>query len=389
VASSEEPVPEETQGHSEGSRPARLDAEARRVQIIDAAWALLESDGVAAMAIDEVAEAAGVSRSLVYTYFGDRDSLVAEVYLRVLERIDDELSPQLPHGMPVSRQAAVERTRALLQFAADHPAAWRLLVTDSVRRHPTVAAARAVRVARVTDGIDGGGPPLVADATFGLLESGVLHWVDERELPLEAAAELLTTTLWSGLTQIRAEKRPEIPRDHEIAGRQGVPTAGPVATTVERMATPPPYEIDDDTTYVATIATDRGDIVMELDPQLAPTTVNNFVALARKGYYDGLAFHRVVPEFVIQGGCPEGTGRGGPGYNFADEPVKGDYTHGAVAMANAGPDTNGSQFFICIDDCTSKLDKAYNLFGHVTEGLELADAVQAGERMNSVTISEK
>ena len=93
---------------------------------------------------------------------------------------------------------------------------------------------------------------------------------------------------------------------------------------------------------------------MDLDPQLAPNTVNNFVGLARDGYYDGLTFHRVVPEFVIQGGCPEGSGRGGPGYKFADEPVKGEYTLGAVAMANSGPDTNGSQFFICIDDCQTQ-----------------------------------
>jgi cyclophilin family peptidyl-prolyl cis-trans isomerase len=154
------------------------------------------------------------------------------------------------------------------------------------------------------------------------------------------------------------------------------------------MATPPPYEIDDSAVYRATIATDRGDIVMELDPKLAPNTVNNFVALARQGYYDGLTFHRVVPEFVIQGGDPEGSGRGGPGYKFADEPVKGEYTLGAVAMANAGPDTNGSQFFICIDDCTRKLDKAYNLFGYVTSGVELAQQIKVGDVMRSVTIEQ-
>ena len=96
-------------------------------------------------------------------------------------------------------------------------------------------------------------------------------------------------------------------------------------------------------------------MVLDLDPKLAPNTVNNFVALARQGYYDGLTFHRVVPDFVIQGGCPEGTGTGGPGYKFEDEPVQGEYTLGAVAMANAGPNTNGSQFFVCIDDCTRKL----------------------------------
>jgi cyclophilin family peptidyl-prolyl cis-trans isomerase len=154
------------------------------------------------------------------------------------------------------------------------------------------------------------------------------------------------------------------------------------------VTTPPAHEIDDTKRYRATIETDRGRIVLELDPQLAPQTVNNFVALARQGYYDGLTFHRVVPEFVIQAGCPEGTGRGGPGYRFADEPVRGEYTLGAVAMANAGPGTNGSQFFICIDDCRSKLAKSYNLFGHVTEGVDVAQAVAVGDVMRSVTIEE-
>jgi len=154
------------------------------------------------------------------------------------------------------------------------------------------------------------------------------------------------------------------------------------------MATPPAHEIDDKATYRVDIATDKGTIVMELDPKLAPTTVNNFVALARQGYYDGLTFHRVVPEFVIQGGCPEGSGRGGPGYKFEDEPVQGEYTLGAVAMANAGPNTNGSQFFICIDDCTRKLDKAYNLFGFVTEGIEITSQIRQGDKMQTVKVTE-
>jgi peptidyl-prolyl cis-trans isomerase B (cyclophilin B) len=155
------------------------------------------------------------------------------------------------------------------------------------------------------------------------------------------------------------------------------------------MATPPAFEIDENATYEVTLATDRGDIVMELDPKLAPNTVNNFVVQARSGFYDGLTFHRVVPEFVIQGGDPEGSGRGGPGYRFADEPVRGEYTLGAVAMANAGPDTNGSQFFICIDDCTRKLDKLYNLFGYVTSGVEVAQSVQVGDVMRTVTVVER
>jgi peptidyl-prolyl cis-trans isomerase B (cyclophilin B) len=154
------------------------------------------------------------------------------------------------------------------------------------------------------------------------------------------------------------------------------------------MTAQPESQIDDNKLYRVTIDTERGPIVMELDPQLAPTTVNNFVGLARQGYYDGLTFHRVVPEFVVQGGCPEGTGRGGPGYRFEDEPVQGEYTVGAVAMANAGPDTNGSQFFICIDDCTTKLAKSYNLFGHVTGGLDVAQGVSVGDVMRSVTVDE-
>ena len=154
------------------------------------------------------------------------------------------------------------------------------------------------------------------------------------------------------------------------------------------MASPPAYEIDDSATYEVVIATDRGDIVLELDPKLAPNSVNNFVALARQGFYDNVSFHRVVPEFVIQGGDPEGSGRGGPGYRFADEPVKGEYTLGAVAMANAGPDTNGSQFFICIDDCTRKLDKAYNLFGFVTDGMDVALNTKVGDVMKTVAVEE-
>ncbi|WP_436795925.1 peptidylprolyl isomerase [Actinospongicola halichondriae] len=155
------------------------------------------------------------------------------------------------------------------------------------------------------------------------------------------------------------------------------------------MAKPYDMQIDLDTVYEVTFATDKGDIVAEMDPKAAPKTVNEFVCKTRDGFYDGLTFHRVVPDFVVQGGDPEGTGRGGPGYKFEDEPVQGEYTLGALAMANAGPNTNGSQFFICIDDCTRKLDKLYNLFGHVTSGVEIAQSIAVGDKMNSVTITEK
>ena len=155
------------------------------------------------------------------------------------------------------------------------------------------------------------------------------------------------------------------------------------------MAQQPEPQTDESKLYRTTITTSRGTIVMDLDPQLAPGTVNNFVGLARQGYYDGLTFHRVVPEFVVQGGCPQGSGTGGPGYKFADEPVHGEYVVGAVAMANSGPNTNGSQFFICIDDCTRKLSKDYNLFGFVVEGVEIAQAIAVGDVMQTIIVEER
>jgi len=155
------------------------------------------------------------------------------------------------------------------------------------------------------------------------------------------------------------------------------------------MADKPEPQTDTGTIYRVTITTDRGPIVMDLDPQLAPNTVNNFIGLTRQGYYDGLTFHRVVSSFVIQGGCPQGTGTGDAGYKFEDEPVKGEYTLGAVAMANAGPNTNGSQFFVCIEDCTRKLSKDYNLFGHVVEGVDVAQEIQVGDVMRSLEIEER
>ncbi|HEU5152921.1 MAG TPA: peptidylprolyl isomerase [Iamia sp.] len=155
------------------------------------------------------------------------------------------------------------------------------------------------------------------------------------------------------------------------------------------MAKQPDMQIDTNVRYEVVFATAKGDITAVLDPALAPQTVNNFVVQARAGFYDGLTFHRVVPGFVIQGGDPEGTGRGGPGYKFADEPVRAEYILGALAMANAGPNTNGSQFFICIDDCTRKLDKLYNLFGFVTSGIEVAQSIEVGDVMTTVTVTEK
>jgi cyclophilin family peptidyl-prolyl cis-trans isomerase len=135
----------------------------------------------------------------------------------------------------------------------------------------------------------------------------------------------------------------------------------------------------------AIVKTSKGTIEFNLYSDRAPKTVSNFVYLAELGYYNDLIFHRVEPGFVIQGGDPTGTGAGGPGYKFEDETVVGDYKAGTVAMANAGPDTNGSQFFICIEDQPS-LPKLYNLFGQVTVGLDIVEKIQRGDKIESVTI---
>jgi cyclophilin family peptidyl-prolyl cis-trans isomerase len=127
----------------------------------------------------------------------------------------------------------------------------------------------------------------------------------------------------------------------------------------------------------AKIQTTKGDIDVEIDVDGAPKAANNFLDLAAKGFYDGVIFHRVVPGFVIQGGDPTGTGRGGPGYQFADEPFPGEYGRGTLAMANAGPNTNGSQFFICLADLSKSLPKKYTIFGKVTAGLDVVDAIAA------------
>ena len=141
--------------------------------------------------------------------------------------------------------------------------------------------------------------------------------------------------------------------------------------------------------YLVTMNTSKGTITLCLDPALAPNTVNNFVFLTRNQFYNGLKFHRVVADFVIQGGDPLGTGSGGPGYKFNDEPVKGEYTAGALAMANSGANTNGSQFFICTVDDTKKLAKSYNLFGYVASGMDVVLKIAQGDTMTSVTVQEQ
>ena len=147
--------------------------------------------------------------------------------------------------------------------------------------------------------------------------------------------------------------------------------------------------IDPSKKYTATFNTSRGEIVCELFAKDKPITVNNFVFLARDKFYDNGVFHRVIGDFMIQGGCPQGTGYGGPGYKFDDE-IKGKtnkHNVGSLSMANAGPGTNGSQFFITHVE-TPHLDAKHTVFGQVTKGQDIVDAVQKGDKINSVVITE-
>jgi peptidyl-prolyl cis-trans isomerase B (cyclophilin B) len=158
----------------------------------------------------------------------------------------------------------------------------------------------------------------------------------------------------------------------------------------KQYASAPPMSIDPNKTYVATFETSRGSIVVDLFPKDAPNTVSNFVFLAKDGFYNGTKFHRVIPDFMIQGGDPEGTGRGGPGYKFADEVKNNPRKHqrGSLSMANAGPNTNGSQFFIT-HIATDWLNGKHTVFGQVRSGQEVVDAVKQGDTLTRVTIEEK
>ena len=168
----------------------------------------------------------------------------------------------------------------------------------------------------------------------------------------------------------------------------------------QQWNSPPEMVIDPQKRYTATMSTSMGDVVIALDAVQAPRTVNNFVFLARQGFYDGVIFHRIISGFMIQGGDPTGSGRGGPGYRFGDElPRRGQYEVGSVAMANAGPDTNGSQFFIVSGQNGVSLPPQYSLFGKVVKGLDVVAQIEGvrtgpGDRpttdvtIDAVTITE-
>jgi cyclophilin family peptidyl-prolyl cis-trans isomerase len=175
-----------------------------------------------------------------------------------------------------------------------------------------------------------------------------------------------TTAASRATTTERAAAAPECPK----------PDGSSPRTTT--FSAPPPMCIQSGDRYLADVVTSKGSFTISLDAARAPKTVNNFVFLAGHHFYDGVVFHRVIPGFVIQGGDPEGTGRGGPGYKFDDElPKAGEYKIGSVAMANSGANTNGSQFFVITGPQGAQLPPQYSLFGEVTAGMEVVQQIEA------------
>jgi len=170
----------------------------------------------------------------------------------------------------------------------------------------------------------------------------------------------------------------------------GEPAPAPMPTPPPEPKTysaPPPMVIDTSKQYTAIIETEKGNLVLELFAKDVPVTVNNFVFLARDGFYDGCTFHRVIPGFMAQGGDPTGTGRGGPGYKFDDEFTEHTHVAGALSMANSGPNTNGSQFFITFTP-QHGLDGKHTVFGQLIEGMDILQAIEQGDIIKRIVIEE-
>jgi cyclophilin family peptidyl-prolyl cis-trans isomerase len=207
---------------------------------------------------------------------------------------------------------------------------------------------------------------------------------------LVATAQAVASAVPGGAAALASQ----VPAVASQAAAKPPAAASPAATTAANTSdvasrngkykAAPPLTIDKTKKYTATITTNKGTMKADLFADTAPLSVNNFVFLANDHFFDGVIFHRIVAGFVIQGGDPTGTGTGGPGYKFADEPssFSKNYEKGTLAMANSGPNTNGSQFFICVDNLTAKgaLPKQYNIFGKVTDGLDVIDKILAVPR---------
>ncbi len=166
------------------------------------------------------------------------------------------------------------------------------------------------------------------------------------------------------------------------------PTPTPATTSAPKSYTaPPPITIDVDKTYTAIIETEKGDLVLELFAKDVPMTVNNFIFLARDGFYNNSSFHRVIPGFMAQGGDPTGTGTGSPGYKFTDEFSEHKHNTGTLSMANSGPNSNGCQFFITYAP-QAHLDGKHSVFGQLTEGIDILQKIESGDAIKRITIQE-
>jgi len=191
----------------------------------------------------------------------------------------------------------------------------------------------------------------------------------------------------SAVEQSQAKPTEKPAEKPAAAAANPAPAASPAAASKEgakpvanQWSSPPAMALDPNKTYTATIKTSQGDMTAELYAKEAPNTVNNFVFLANQGFYDGVIFHRIIKDFMVQTGDPTGTGRGGPGYRFNDElNTPFGYTKGTLAMANAGPNTQGSQFFICHGPGAERLPKNYTIFGKVTGGIDVLDKIAGAQ----------
>jgi cyclophilin family peptidyl-prolyl cis-trans isomerase len=239
-------------------------------------------------------------------------------------------------------------------------------------RQAAIAAARKRQRSR-TRAIAGGFLAIV-------LIAGVAVLVSPGDDDQEVASTGPTTTTVPGVTTTVVKKPvelPPVPAGASIKGDTPCPPADGSAPRTTSFEKPPPPCVEVAKTYTAEIQTSKGLMVASLDVKNATKTVNNFVVLARYKYFEGIAFHRILPGFVLQGGDPMQTGTGGPGYKFEDElPKAGSYKIGSLAMANSGPNTNGSQFFVIAGDTGTSLPPSYSLFGQVTQGLEVVKAIE-------------
>ena len=239
-------------------------------------------------------------------------------------------------------------------------------------RQAAIAAARKRQRSR-TRAIAGGFLAIV-------LVAGVVVLASPRDDDQEVASTGPTTTTVRGVTTTVAKKAvelPPVPAGASIKGDTPCPPVDGSAPRTTSFEKPPPPCVEVAKAYTAEIQTSKGLMVASLDVKNATKTVNNFVVLARYKYFDGIAFHRILPGFVLQGGDPMQTGTGGPGYKFEDElPKAGSYQIGSLAMANSGPNTNGSQFFVIAGDTGTSLPPSYSLFGQVTQGLEVVKAIE-------------